>query len=746
MSKGQILDNKFFYIALRMVLYALLLTPLWVWSMFLFPFITTKILYFRLLVELAFLFYIVLAVKYPEIRPRWNFLTKAVWFYLGVVLLTSIFGVDFNFSFWGTIERGEGFLTLLHFAVYFTMLTAVLRTRKAWYKYLLAAVSVTVIVGLYGVAQLSNLSFVIDAGASRISGTIGNASFFAAVMLFGIFLSLYLLGEAPSIGHKIYLWSVFILELWLLYESQTRGAILAAVVAFLIYFLVKIFKAENKRIRFASLGLLFLLVLAVMIVYFNRSQTWVTSNYTLGRLASISLSDITTQSRFDTWQASWRGWKDRFVTGYGYENYHIAFNKYFPARIFKDQGSQIWFDRAHNIVLDIAVTSGILGLLAYLSILGTAGWTLIKLFRENLEDLDWQAPLILGVLLLAYFLQNMFVFDTQATYLMFFIFLAYVAFLKNSYLATETTTVSKGYPAGFVFPAIVTVLVLISAYFVNLKPALANYYATQGIKMAKAKLYHDVKPTFERALSYGTYMDQEIRQRLVDYSYEAINSGQLSQSEQEDLYRYVIDQMNKSLKESPLDVKNYLYLMNVLNRLSANSQVLDQVFVLGEKAVKLSPTRPQIYFELGQAYFSKKDFEQGLAQFKKAVDLNPEPKESHFNYLLAAIIAGRDDLVKSETKILTEKLGYKFSSQDYLSVARAYYQGGDKEKSLRAYRAALALDPKNPEIHGKLAAMYGEVCDLENTKLEVEETIKLESSFTLEGQEFLRRLETKCKK
>src|SRR3989344_672176 len=138
---------------LKVILYALLLTPLFIWSGFLFPFITTKALYFRLLLELALIVYVPLAFKYRSLRPRWNWLTGIVWIYLGIVFRTS----------------GD------------------------WYRYLYFAVIVTLAVAVYGLAQLLEFPFVVETGGgARISGTIGNAAFFAAFLVFGIFLSFYL--------------------------------------------------------------------------------------------------------------------------------------------------------------------------------------------------------------------------------------------------------------------------------------------------------------------------------------------------------------------------------------------------------------------------------------------------------------------------------------------------------------------------------------------------------------------------
>jgi hypothetical protein len=71
----------------------------------------------------------------------------------------------------------------------------------------------------------------------------------------------------------------------------------------------------------------------------------------LRKLAAISTNDITTQSRLLTWQASWQEFWSGDL-GLRPENYYYVFNKRFPTAIFRDAGSQIWFDRAHNIIFD----------------------------------------------------------------------------------------------------------------------------------------------------------------------------------------------------------------------------------------------------------------------------------------------------------------------------------------------------------------------------------------------------------
>src|SRR3989344_1130704 len=157
MSNGSGLETNIWFRVLRGIMYALLVTPLLLWSIFLFPFITTKVLSLRVLVEAAVLIYVPLAIKFPQLRPKWNGLTIAVWAYMAILIITSIFGVNFSKSFMGLIG-----LVQLH----------------------CTDPDGNAISG--GICDL-----VPPNQGARISATIGNASFFAAYLLFGIFLSLY---------------------------------------------------------------------------------------------------------------------------------------------------------------------------------------------------------------------------------------------------------------------------------------------------------------------------------------------------------------------------------------------------------------------------------------------------------------------------------------------------------------------------------------------------------------------------
>lgn len=809
MSNEEILEQNIWFKTLKVILYALLATPLLIWSIFLFPFITTKVLYLRILIEAAIVIYIPLAVKFPSLRPRWNGLTIAVWAYMAVLLATSAFGLNFGKSLMGTVERGEGIVTMLHFAAYFTMLPGVFRSKTSWQKYFTAAVVVIVFAGLIGLVQLACdetatnglCGMVPPTQGARISATIGNAAFYAGFMLFGLFMSLYLAwGELATdrkslwrgalwfaggivaffiVGREILGSSIFasmlmtgfalgstlygtyrlLIEskwsylaaaafcLYILVETQTRGAAIGAYLGLLALAGYLALRGANKRGRALAAAAAILMLIPPMLIFTNASllPDFLEKVPVVRRLSTISMNDITTQSRFDTWRASWNGFEDRFLTGYGYENFNIAFNKYFPARIFKDAGSQVWFDRAHSVLFDILVASGILGLAAYGAIFLFALSYLYSRFARSFGASDQKLYLTLAVLLLAYLLQNMFVFDTHATYLIFFAVLGHIAFLKRE--AESSPPPAGTVPAiGPVLPGILAAVMLVVVYFVNLEPAIANIRATEAIKFAKLKEYRKVSDQFKLALSYGTYMDEEIRQRMVDYAGEAVNSGQLSEREDSDLYKFVMGEIEKNIKGSPHDVKNYLYLMNIYNTIAVNQPgFADKVLELGEQAVKLSPTRPHVYFEMGQGAFSKKEFDRGLDFFRKAIELNPQPRETQFNYLLALIYARRDDLVAGQRELMARQLG-DFSPNEYIAIARGYARAGNNQKIIDTFKESAAVYPDNSDLYAQLAGAYGNVCDIANARAAAYAAAKISPDLASAVDQFILQTEQNCEK
>ena len=208
-------------------LYLVLIAPFLVWGKFLFPYITPKTLFFRIVIEIALFFYLLLIIYRPEYRPRFTKLTWLILIYLLIITFASIFGVDAYRSFWGNIERGEGLLTIFHLFAFFIIITGLFKEKKDWLRFFDISVFVSLLVSLYAFGQSLGLSFLLpSAGGSRLTGTIGNASFLAAYLLMSAFLCLFLLVNKKQLTWRIFYILAFLFEAYFLFRTETRDALL----------------------------------------------------------------------------------------------------------------------------------------------------------------------------------------------------------------------------------------------------------------------------------------------------------------------------------------------------------------------------------------------------------------------------------------------------------------------------------------------------------------------------------------
>lgn len=722
-------------------LYAVLFTPLLIWSKFLFPFITPKTIYFRCLVEIALFFYLLLIIKYPQYRPRLNPLTWAVLIYVFVITIASIFGVNLYRSFWGNVERGEGLLTIYHIIIFFILLTALFKTKKDWLRFFDISVLVSLLVSLYALAQKLNFSFVVHPGEGRLMSTIGNPSFVAAYLLLNIFLCLLLYLNKKDIQWRTYYGAVFFFEIFILFNTQTRGALLGLFGGFLLLALLNVIFSQNKKVKLGFVGLILILIILAGSVWLCRNQAWVRTIPGISRLAEISFEDITTQSRLLAWRTSWQGWQDRFWFGYGYENYNIAFNKYFPVLIYRDPGSQIWFDRAHNIIFDQAVTNGIFGLLAYLCIFWVGLWILWPKLKKSFE------AIILVCLLAAYFVQNFFVFDVLASYITFYSVLGFIGYLAVRLPKRELDSLSQ--PVGLTqrSPGIFIVFILIlclafTLHFFNIRLAWANHYCAKGLAYAYADNYKESINQFKKALEHPNSQSPETRQHLVQVANQAVRSEQLTKEEKEQICHYAISEIQKNIQASPLDAYGYLFLMDIYNTCAIlNPERLNLVIQTGEQALKLSPTRPQIYFEMGQAAINLGRVGEGLEYFRKGVELNPEVIESHWNLASAYIVTGQDELAEQEF-VLMQEMGFNYYSMQNLNrLVRPYLMVKNYHKLVEIYQEMIKLEPNNADHYARLAASYKEIGEIAKARETVKKAVELNPNLAEEAEMFLELLE-----
>src|SRR3989344_4479049 len=370
--------NRYLLTAIKIGLGIILFAPLFVSNTMFFPFITAKNFLFRIIIEILLALWVILALRDRRYMPRRSLLLLFVAASVGVLILSTIFGVDPSRSFWSNFERMEGLLGYLHLFVYFLILISVNKTEKDWWRFFHVSFLSAILVGVYALFQLGGV-FQIHQGGVRIDSTLGNATYLAVYMLFHVFLSLYYFLKTKNHLSQVAYGALVIFTAFILYETATRGAILGLIGGLFLFGLIFAITSREKKWRYFAFGVLALVIAISAGVYALRDSDFIQNNPTLGRLSNISEQGDDAQARFQIWGMSFEAFKERPILGWGPENFSVVFSKYFDPRL---SSREPWFDRSHNVILDWLITGGVFGLVSYLGIFATSLWLLLKKYRE----------------------------------------------------------------------------------------------------------------------------------------------------------------------------------------------------------------------------------------------------------------------------------------------------------------------------------------------------------------------------
>lgn len=437
----------------KIFLYISVLSVLVVMTSTFFPFIGGKYYFFRFSVELALIFFLFwwafeakkgeLAAKFERVYKKPLFVAVSV--FVLAFLLASIFANDPHAAFWSNYERGEGGFQMLHYYALFALAVMLFEKKEDWETMFAVSIVAAVLMILYGVfANLGLIKTFISpyqGGArpdgwwasltqGRFQGSLGNPAYVAPYLLFSIFYAAYLWFSRKIKNvrvNAIFFGSLIIFFLFFFLLSQTRGTMLGLGISVPVFLLCAAFEIKKVR-KQILISLVAVLLLGGGLIYFKDSAF--VKNIPGGRIFDISFSADSLNTRLWTWGSAWNAFKEKPILGWGPENFSAAFDKYFDTRHFTPgKNSETWFDRAHSVVFDYLVETGILGFLAYLSMFVVLYWEMWKVFRrEHLSDAAVGSALIRAAIIglpLGYLVQGLVLFDVLPIYMNLFLFLGF---------------------------------------------------------------------------------------------------------------------------------------------------------------------------------------------------------------------------------------------------------------------------------------------------------------------------------
>ncbi|MFH1867212.1 MAG: O-antigen ligase family protein [Patescibacteria group bacterium] len=633
------------------------------------------------LIDLMLIAWAIGAYNYPQFRPRRSWLNWGVAALLAASLTALIFSVSPLKSWWGTHLRQyeAGWWALLHYGLLFLVVSSTFKSKSDWLKIFKWSVGVSLLVSLYSLAQYFNLPFTTLAVDGRVSAAFGNPIYLAVYLLFHLFLAawLWLKEERPKYNW-VYL-GIILLELAVILLTKSQGVFLGLGVGVLVLVLGWFGKSNWQR---WLLGIVVVLTLGATLVVALKPAPF------------LNLGDQSLGNRFLTWGSGIKSLIQRPLVGWGQENFNIAFEKNYNPAIYFRTGDITWFDRAHNIFIEWLVTAGFLGLLAYLFV----WWALVKTFTTWSERKE-QA--ILTGLAAAYLVQNSFLFDFNFSYLLFFLFLAFI----GSQTIVFKELKQNRQPAWWLVGVVGVSLIVFSIGFGSNTISSAKW-------QEQAKNVNDSVVSLELTKK-ALKLQSPANLLLIREDKILVSLGFVAEADRLELINYYLTKLEQEIKkyspEAPLWYRQgQLYDLRFTDTKDPADLTLAYQALI--KAQELSPKRQQIAFELAHNRRLAGDTAASVKVLEQAVSLNPSLPVSRLFLGLAYLTDDQDQQGTVEIKQAFQ-IGYQLEADDHNRVdfLLSYYTNTLNYEMIELLYQELIKKDEEADYYVKLAAVKAEL-------------------------------------
>jgi tetratricopeptide (TPR) repeat protein/O-antigen ligase len=744
---------------LRWLVYASAAIPLIIFSQHLSPFHFGKVVVLRSLVEIMIPMYVLLIWQDRRYMPKSHPITWGLLAFTAAFTLTTITSVAPTQSFWGTLERMGGLWTFYHYIVFYLIAVSVMRARKDWQLLFDLMIAAGILSAIYGFLQRTNLSFIIGSGGrERIFGTIGNPALFAGyeIIIGYLALTLAFLSSTVGLRRRLYM-TAGVIMLIAAAMPAVRGSLLAMVIATVLAALLYTSYYRSRKARFALLGMIGAVLVFFALALSLRGTPWGTSfiqhSSYLNRVTDFSPQTTTVQTRFWAWSAGFKGWSETprtVLVGWGPENFNVPFSKYFNPKFFTGPGAETFFDRAHNMFVEVLTTMGLVGEVAYLSIFVALAMTLIRLIKKEGDTRLFAIGM--SALAVAYVIHNTFIFDTSANFLAFFTVLAFVTHVSwrgiDAVPERSTAKASSIVPSALQMSTVgvIAVVMLVVIYATNIESSRANYALTRGIVAGWSGDFYSAVAKYREAIDADTFGRYEFRHRYVQYLLEVSGSNDIKKvPEFDQLVRSAIDDLKHNIDENPQDYLPYLYasrLYLTLGRDDSKSPDNQTALEYSRKALEISPTFVRTWYEVAQAYMNMKQYDQAFSAFEMAAELNPNVGLSYW-YMAAVKYQQKQNKEALHYIDLAFQHDYTPTEADSLKLVNLYVEAGDLKNVVKVYETLTKNYPTKAQYWASLAVAYAQSNRIQDAIDAVRTAISLnpnDAEFVAQANAFLHQL------
>lgn len=698
-----------------------------------------KVVVFRLIVEIMFIGGVFLLAKHfrlPRLgggfsRANFSPVAFTVAAFFAAAFLATLFSLQPFTSWWGESMRSEGFFLTIHLVLFFFLL-ALAADWAAWRKIFSVFGLVAGAVGVFVTLQflfppLLNEPFLNSMG-SRPSGTLGNPANLAGFMIIWFFVTAGLCLTEKNKDLKIAFALAAIFQFLAIIFSETRAVFLGLLVGgwwFLFFYPVKNFVSNGvypglARRRQAALGIFSVIILAVILIF---SQTTINAQIQeispkFGRLTNFNLGDDTIRSRFMAWDTALEGFKDRPIFGYGPENFSIMFDTHYNPAFSTFAFAETWWDRSHNIFIDIGIPLGGVGLAAYLVMMLTAFYVIRRKKIESAgvdgENGGLDSKIFYHALLaalIAYFTQNLFNFDSVSSWMAFFLVLAFAEFISRSKRPEwpEVKINFEGLAAARKIALTLVILFIVTAAWkTNIQPFFANWRSNEALKFINEGTFVQLNDAYERLFQNPTLQDNSLNNQ---FAAAVLFYAKPLREENPEMFKKtllkVAGRLDQNIARQPWTTKLYLDQANLYIHLGGlDPTAAEKAVPYIEKAWEISPGRQITLNTWAKILIIQNKNREAMEKLEQSALINPFYSET---FWWLGIINSYEGKFESGEKYfdLAQNKGFKINDENNLRLRAALYRDTAQYAKLPdIYLELLKQKPSDLETRTQLLIAY----------------------------------------
>ena len=353
------------------------------------------------------------------------------------------------------------------------------------------------------------------------------------------------------------------------------------------------------------------------------------------------------------WTGAIDVWKNYPILGSGLETFAFAYYNFRPLEHNLVSEWDYLYNKAHNEFLNIAATTGSIGLLSYAILVFASIYLFLKENRKK--------RLILIALLSGYvsiLVTNFFGFSVVPVGLQFFLYPAFAIALRES--GSKNNELSK-VELSTIHKVSIGIVIILASYFLVL---ISRYWYADFV-YAKGKLENDS----------GNFIEgKKLLIKAVNLSEsEAIFWDELSQSstgialalyEKEDQERaqdfadFAIAESEKAIQLSPANVnlkRNGAILFIKLSVINPNYLINARDTLLS--ATAQAPTDAKLFYNLGLVYIRTGEIDKAIETLEETIEMKTNYRNARFALALVLIDEGEKKQAMKELEYILEFIG-----------------------------------------------------------------------------------------